>query len=103
MTEEEHSKLSNQFIEEISKIYPSFSFGYSHGSSVNDIITAEQIEFVLSKKALKHSGYEVLNSNRFIHYTTLDALYGILNSGEFKLYDLNNMNDPYEFNYIIKN
>lgn len=102
MTSEQHNKLSYQFIEEIRKIYSSFDFGYRHGSEVNHVVTSEQIEFVLSPKALTGLDYGCINSNEFIHYTSLDALYGILNSGEIRLYDLNNMNDPYEFNYIVK-
>jgi len=57
---------------------------------------------MLSQKSLQNLNYGSINSKEFVHYTSLDALYGILNSGDIRLYDLNNMNDPYEFNYIIK-
>lgn len=102
MNEKENSKLINEFEDELFKIYPSFQFGYSSGSSGDGILTSQQYEFLVWQKALWDSCYDFKPQREFIHYTSLESLYGILNSGEIRLYDLNSLNDPYEFNFIIK-
>jgi hypothetical protein len=40
-------------------------------------------------------------SNRFIHYTSLEALSGILSEQKLRLYNCNNLNDKNELSYAI--
>lgn len=40
---------------------------------------------------------------QFIHYTSLTSAINILNSGNIRLYNCLNLNDPSEINYLLKN
>jgi Protein of unknown function (DUF2971) len=100
---EEGQELNRQYAEELKKIYPTFKFGNSSVASTGGIVTRQQYEVSIRQDFLQGTSYDPQNQKEFIHYTSLESLYGILNSGEIRLYDLNNMNDPFEFNYIIKN
>jgi Protein of unknown function (DUF2971). len=102
MTEQQNNKLLREFEQELTKLYPTFEFGFSHGSMINGEITGQLYEFLVCQKAFGGLDYDFKPQNEFIHYTSLDAFYGILNTGEIRLYDLSSLNDPYEFNYIIK-
>jgi len=51
---------------------------------------------------LQDTPFYLSSENDFIHFTTLDALYSILNTGFLRLYNLNNMDDKYEMEYAIK-
>lgn len=102
MTEEEGNELLDKYEDELKKIFPTFEFGTSSGSSVGGIVTSQQYEFSICQTSLSDTPYDPKNQKLFVHYTSLDALYSILNTGELRLFDLNNMNDPYELNYLIK-
>jgi hypothetical protein len=102
MTQEEAYELLDKYENELKKIFPTFEFGVSGLSSVGGIVKSQHYEFLICQNSLTNTPYDPQNQKLFVHYTSLDALYGILNSGEFRLYDLNNMNDPYELNYLIK-
>ncbi len=51
---------------------------------------------------LKDTPFYLSSENDFIHFTTLDTLYSILNTGFIRLYNLNNMDDKLEMEYAIK-
>ena len=42
-------------------------------------------------------------SNKIVQFTSLKVLYSILNEHALRLYNLNNMNDPNELNFLFKN
>jgi hypothetical protein len=45
--------------------------------------------------------YKRPQTRHFIHYTSVQSLFEILNSKSLRLYDLNNLNDPKEISYAI--
>lgn len=51
---------------------------------------------------LKDTPFYLDSENDFIHFTTLDALYSILNTGFLRLYNLNNMDDKNEMEYAFR-
>ncbi|MFL5766105.1 MAG: hypothetical protein ACJ77K_19325 [Bacteroidia bacterium] len=51
---------------------------------------------------LKDTPFYHDSENDFIHFTSLEALYGILNSKHLRLYNLLNMDDKYELGYAKK-
>ncbi len=51
---------------------------------------------------LKDTAFYLESENDFIHFTTLDSLYSILNSGFIRLYNLNNMDDKNEMEYAFR-
>ncbi|RFC53186.1 DUF2971 domain-containing protein [Brumimicrobium aurantiacum] len=62
--------------------------------------TSGEIEFrsqFINEIALKESPLQ------FIHYTSLSSAMNILNSGNIRLYNCLNLNDPSEINYLLKN
>lgn len=62
--------------------------------------TSGEIEFrsqFINEIALKDSPLQ------FIHYTSLSSAMNILNSGNIRLYNCLNLNDPSEINYLLKN
>jgi len=101
MTEEESSKLQVELIKKLNEIYPDFNFLYSLGSSVNGVVSSHVYEYLIEQDSIRKLQYGKLNHDTFIHYTTLRAFCEILNSGEIRLFDLNNMNDPFEFDYLL--
>jgi len=102
MTEEESQKLQNELEIKLKEIYPDFQFGYSHGSSINGIVSSQVYEFWIDQDSIRNSEYGNINCETFIHYTSLKSFCEILNSGEIRLFDLNNMNDPFEFDYLLR-
>src|SRR5690554_4555393 len=62
--------------------------------------TSGEIEFrsqFINEIALKDSPLQ------FIHYTSLSSAMNILNSGNIRLYNCLNLNDPSEINFLLKN
>jgi hypothetical protein len=51
---------------------------------------------------LKDTPFFYNTENDFIHFTTLDALYSIINNGHIRLYNLLNMDDKLELEYARK-
>lgn len=97
-----NNSLLSELQEKLEAIYPSIEFGYSSGSSVNEEVHSSGLEFMVSQSALEGTSYNIGNHRSFIHYTSIEALTNILNSQSLKLFSLNSMNDPYEFNALIK-
>jgi hypothetical protein len=50
---------------------------------------------------LKNTPFFYREGNDFIHFTSLEALFSILNSGYIRLYNLLNMDDKFELEYAI--
>ncbi|MEK7225814.1 MAG: DUF2971 domain-containing protein [Bacteroidota bacterium] len=102
MTEKQGELLFQELERKIFEIYPFFKFGESHRSTIDGNISSQQYEFLIGQNAIRNSDYSVPKPGKFIHYTTLDSFCGIINSGELRLFNLHNLNDPYEFNHLIK-
>ena len=51
---------------------------------------------------LQNTPFYLKSENDFIHFTTIDSLYSILNTGFLRLYNLNNMDDKYEMEYAFR-
>lgn len=47
--------------------------------------------------------YQALESETYVHFTNLKALFSIINEGSLRLYNLNNSNDPKEFEHNLNN
>lgn len=53
-------------------------------------------------KKLKDTKFYYDEENDFIHFTSIEALFSILNSKHLRLYNLLNMDDKYEMDYALK-
>jgi hypothetical protein len=51
---------------------------------------------------LKDTKFYYNKEKEFIHFTSIEALFGILNSKHLRLYNLPNMDDKYELEYALK-
>lgn len=102
MTERQGELLFNELESEILELYPFFKFGESQRSIIDGNITSQQYEFSVSQDVIGGSEYNISKESRFIHYTSLNSFCEIINSGELRLFNLHNLNDPYEFNHLIK-
>ena len=60
------------------------------------------INFPISNQQLWDTEYFSSGHHSFIHYTTLDSLFNILNTREIRLYDLNKLNDATEMFYAAQ-
>ena len=47
--------------------------------------------------------YSINEEKYFIHYTSIDGLFGILNSCQLRLYNLFTLNDPFELQFALSN
>jgi len=93
--------LEDEYIEGAKKFYPLLSFGMKRGISINDVSQGEQFDFYNHQQILTNTDYFDGKPKRFIHYTSMDALFNILNSKEIRLYNLQALNDGQELNYAI--
>jgi hypothetical protein len=51
---------------------------------------------------LRNTPFSYKLSNEFVHFTSIEALFSILNTGYIRLYNLLNMDDKYELEYAIR-
>ncbi|HEY6435127.1 MAG TPA: hypothetical protein VIY47_00930, partial [Ignavibacteriaceae bacterium] len=102
MEKKEIDKLQKELEGKLRGLYQNFRFGYSHSSSIGGNIISQIYEFWIDQDSIRNLEYGNINHETFIHYTSLVSFCEIINSGEIRLFDLNNMNDPFEFNYLIK-
>ena len=99
---DEQGDLFKELECKIRDLYPFFKFGKSERSIVDGDVISQQYEFHIGQDVIRDSEYGVSRTDKFIHYTTLNSFCEILNSGELRLFNLYNLNDPYEFNHLIK-
>ncbi len=91
----------------IEVIQPSFPFikyiGSSSWSQQGE--SKPELSFKIPQQnfSLKDSDYYYQETNRFIHYTSLEGAVNILNDGFFKLNSLAYMDDPQEMHFALKN
>lgn len=101
MDEKELSKQMAAFENEVKGIFPKFEFAYSSAFSVNDIYKEGIFEFAIRQSSLQETDYVSNLGNEFIHYTSLERFFNILNEGAIRLYDINHKNDPKEFEFLL--
>lgn len=102
MNEFDNKILSDEFAEKLALIYPNFEFLYSHGSSYNGDVHSAGYEFKISQNLLDKTDYELKAGQRLIHYTSVESAFAILNSKKLRLYNLFNLNDGKEFEYLLR-
>jgi hypothetical protein len=104
MTEQEIRKISSDFVEEIKSFYPNAEFAHSSfiGGEADDCYGDLKMELNFGQSVLETTDYNISNTKEFIHFTSLTSFYSILNSGEIRLNDLNQMNDPREFDLHLR-
>lgn len=93
--------LTDKYVEGAKKFYPKLSFGMSGGTSIDDVSLGEQFNFYNHQQILRDTEYFDGKPRRFIHYTSMDSLFNILNSKELRFYNLKGLNDGQELSYAI--
>lgn len=102
MTEKEGELLFKELEGKILKLYPSFKFGQSSRTIIDGRISNQEYEFHICQDSIRDTQYGASVLGKYIHYTSLNSFCEIINSGELRLFNLNNLNDPNEFNHLIK-
>lgn len=102
MTEKEGELLFKELENKILELYPSFKFGHSSRTTIDGNITNQQYEFHISQDSIRDTEYGASVLGKYIHYTSLNSFCEIINSGELRLFNLNNLNDPNEFDHLIR-
>ncbi len=75
--------------------------GHSSWGGADDKDQVVQMDLLGLAETYNKSIYCYNGPLKFIHYTSLRNLVNILNTGELRLFDLNNMTDPNELNYAF--
>ena len=98
--------IVDEFVEEC--IQPMFPYG-SIMSRSSGIVPGHvknppirEVDFSQSNKSYVGSKYFFNGSYKFLHYTTLKGLMGILDSRQLRLYNLKYMDDPHEVSHVIE-
>ncbi len=93
-------RLIEDYIKGSQVFYPELQFGevFSMYSGLEP--TSGKFEFSNQGAAIK-SNYSINDHRYFIHYTSLQSLFAIINSTDLRLSNLYNLNDPLEFKYSL--
>jgi hypothetical protein len=104
MTEKEIKTLLSSFEKEIKNILPGNKFGHSSfwGGESDDSFGNLNFEFAIKQDVLENTVYQIQGEKQFIHYTSFQNLFHIINSEKIRLSDLNQLNDPKEFDFLIE-
>lgn len=95
-------KIIKEYLKGTSKFYPGFKFASRRSVYSGDEPTSCEFEFRFKAKNLSKTEYECLDRS-LIHYTSsVNNLFEILNSGVLRLSNLNALNDPQEWSYLVK-
>ncbi|HTB32239.1 MAG TPA: hypothetical protein VK808_09455, partial [Bacteroidia bacterium] len=77
--------------------------GYANEEDANkDNYAYRYWQIPAENKELKNTPFYYNTENDFIHFTSIDSLFGILNSRHLRLYNLLNMDDKFELEYAQK-
>jgi hypothetical protein len=100
-TRDEKSKA---YFKEAKKIFKYLEQGGASSLYSGDYPTSGKIRFAHQYQSLNHflKARTKYRGNKFIHFTSVEAAIEIIRTGILRLYDLNNMNDPDELLYAIK-
>lgn len=97
--------LQNEYLTEV--IQPSFPFikyiGNSSWSQQGESKPNLSFNIPQQNLSLNDSDYYYQETNRFIHYTSLEGAVNIFNDGFFKLNSLTYLDDPQEMYFALKN
>lgn len=102
MREGELDKEISDFLQFVIELFPYFEFGSFHGSSVNGVNAAGNLEFSIRQKCLNNTIYTETIPREFLHFTSIDALCSIMNENTLRLYNIEYKNDSNEFTHIFK-
>lgn len=87
------------YLEGARKFFPNLEASSVFVMSGSSELTSGKIEF----RSQFINEISLMNSPlQFIHYTSLSSAMNILNSGNIRLYNCLNLNDPSEINYLLK-
>ncbi|PWT78851.1 MAG: hypothetical protein C5B59_00920 [Bacteroidetes bacterium] len=87
-------EIYEQCVDLVHRHFPDFP--YTGGGFGGPAI---HVDFPNEFKHFKKTDYYFNGELRFVHWTTIEKLCSILNTGEFRLYNLINSEDPNEFYY----
>lgn len=102
MRQEELNALFNEYATKVIEIFPTLNVSNQGGFSINDDYEKGEIEFSVTQNSLKNTVYTNDITNEFIHYTSIENLFNIMKSDSIRLNNINLLNDPQEFNFLIK-
>jgi hypothetical protein len=95
----EFRKKLDHYIKETNEIFPELKLKNMGSAGYEDEeVNSASINLLNQAVALKN---KYTFSNRFIHYTSLETLFGILSEQKLRLYNCNNLNDKKELSYGI--
>jgi len=93
--------LVDEYILRAKKFFPELDFSALFSLYGGNEPLSGTFEFGNQDKAIKNSNYGFKSTATFIHYTSVDSLFNILNSKNLRLYNLNNLNDPNELRFAL--
>ncbi|MBK7311936.1 MAG: DUF2971 domain-containing protein [Sphingobacteriaceae bacterium] len=103
MNQDETSKFIDLYFDEVLRpILPNVKKGgHSSWGNADGSNQSVQMDLLGLAETYNQSIYCYSGPLTFIHYTSIDSIINILNTGSIRLYDLNNMTDPNEMNYAF--
>lgn len=92
------TEFENNFHEVFQKAFPNIKITHDR---YGDGLGLKYTQFLIppQNKNLKGSNYYIDNKQGYYHFTNLNALQSIVSSGAIRLYNLNHLKDPREFQY----
>ena len=97
MPRNRRDELNELYIKGAQQFFPGLSFGSIFSLYNGDEPESGNFQFSNLSEALIGTPYGKVSPKYFIHYTSVVSVVNIINSATFRLFDLNNSNDPNEF------
>ncbi len=102
MTEQEAQKIFDEYLREMNVILPEAKMKIQSWHSVNDNVGGLNLDFMTQQNSFDNTLFQTKIENQYIHYTSVDSLFGILNEEAIRCYPTKNMNDPMEVVSILQ-
>jgi hypothetical protein len=102
MTEQEANKIFDEYLKEMNAILPEAKMKIQGWHSVNDNIGSLNFDFMTQQNSFDKTLFQTKVESQYIHYTSVDSLYSILNEEAIRCYPTKNMNDPMEVVSILQ-
>lgn len=80
-------------------VLPYFIPGVSQNTLIGLSLGGEKFEIDLGNNFASGTPYDPKN-NQFVHFTSLRNLHSIINENAVRLYNMENVNDPWEYHYF---
>jgi hypothetical protein len=93
-------QLIDDYIKGAQRFAPNLAFGNAFSFYSGEAPSSYEFEFLQNSSAFKGTGYEVSNSTKLIHYTSIQAALNIIQSQTIRLSQVCNLNDPHELKFI---